>query len=134
MERTEILTNLANEAVSLIKEFREEAYVLGGNPLYNIEVNDSNDIVIFEDKTKEPIEYSLSEISYIFEDEIEGFNNYHGKLNDGIELAIRDAKLEYTKLSKNDFSNYIGKLIYANFRCDEIYNRLLEIEKETRKL
>ena len=102
MERTEILTNLANEAVSLIKEFREEAYVLGGNPLYNIEVNDSNDIVIFEDKTKEPIEYSLSEISYIFEDEIEGFNNYHGKLNDGIELAIRDAKLEYTKLSKND--------------------------------
>lgn len=134
MERTQILTNLANEAVNLIKEFREEADVLGGHPLYNIKVNDSNDIVIFEDKTKEPIEYSLSEISYIFEDEIEGFNNYHGKLNDGIELAIRDTKLEYTKLSKNDFSNYIGKLIYANFRCDEIYNRLVEIEKETRKL
>ena len=134
MERTEILTNLANEAVSLIKEFREEAYVLGGNPLYNIEVNDSNDIVIFEDKTKEPIEYSLSEISYIFKDEINGFNNYDGKLNDGIELVIRDAKSEYTKLSKNDFSNYIGKLIYANLRCDEIYNRLVEIEKETREL
>ena len=30
--------------------------------------------------------------------------------------------------------NYIGKFIYAIFRCDEIYNRLLEIEKETRKL
>ena len=39
-----------------------------------------------EDKTKEPIEYSLSEISYIFKDEINGFNNYDVLIDNGEKL------------------------------------------------
>ena len=97
-------------------------------------VNESNDIVIFENGIKEPIEYSLSEISYIFEDDIEGFNNCGSNFNEGIELALREARLEYDKLNKEEFSNYIGRFIYAQFRCEEIYNSLLELESITRSL
>lgn len=134
MERAEKLRKLADEVVKLIKEFREEACVLGENPLCDVLVNDSNDIVIFENGIKEPVEYSLSEIGYIFEDDIEGFDNCGKKFNEGLELAIREARLEYGRLSKDEFSNYIGRVIYAQFRCEEIYNRILEIEAETRAL
>ena len=134
MERAEVLRKLADEAVNLIKEFREEACVLGENPLCDVLVNESNDIVIFENGIKEPIEYSLSEISYIFEDDIEGFNNCGSNFNEGIELALREARLEYDKLNKEEFSNYIGRIIYAQLICEEIYNSLLEIESITRSL
>ena len=134
MERAEKLRMLADEVVKLIKEFREEACVLGENPLCDVFVNDSNDIVIFENGIKEPVEYSLSEIGYIFEDDIEGFNNCGKKFKDGLDLAMREATLEYCRLSKEEFSNYIGRVIYAQFRCEEIYNRILQIELETREL
>lgn len=134
MERADILKNLANEVVTLIREFREESCVLGENPLCDVLVNDTNDIVIFENGIKEPVEYSLSEISYIFKDGIDGFNSCGKKFNEGLELAIREAKLEYGRLSKVDFSTYIGSVIYAQFRCEEIYNRIIAIEKETREL
>lgn len=58
-------------------------------------VNDSNDILIFGNGIKESVECSLSEIGYIFEDNIEGFNNCGKKFNEGLELAIREARFEY---------------------------------------
>ena len=34
------------------------------------------------------------------------------------------------KGSKEEFINYVGSLYYAKYRCEEIYNRLQDIENK----
>ena len=134
MNRAEKLKKLGVETVKLIKEFREEACMLGENPLEDVYLDETNDIVIIENASKEIVEYSLSEISYIFADGLDGFNSCGNKFNEGLDLAMSEAEYEYDRLTKSDFANYIGSIIYAQYRCEEIYRRIIEIEKETRSL
>ena len=62
MNRAEKLKKLGVETVKLIKEFREEACMLGENPLEDVYLDETNDIVIIENASKEIVEYSLSEM------------------------------------------------------------------------
>lgn len=133
MERKERLNKLGIEAVKLLKEFREEACMLGENPIEEIYLNDTNDIVLINN-INEVLEYSLSEVSYLIEDGVDGFNCCGKRFKEGIELALSEAKYEYGKLDKIEFSKYIGSIIYAQYRCQTIYDRLIQIELETRSL
>ena len=36
----------------------------------------------------------------------------------------------FKSLSKTEFKEYVGNLKYAEYRCEEIYKRLEEIERE----
>ena len=82
MNRAEKLKKLGVETVKLIKEFRQEACMLGENPLEDVYLDETNDIVIIENASKEIVEYSLSEISYIFADGLDGFNSCGNKFNE----------------------------------------------------
>ena len=43
-------------------------------------------------------------------------------------------KNEINKYSKEEFKEYVGSLKYTEYRCEEIYQRLEEIEKEALEL
>ena len=45
-----------------------------------------------------------------------------------------ELEYDYKKKSKDEFINYVGKLYYAEYRCEEIYKRLQEIEDEASEL
>ena len=66
MSKLEKRMKLANEAVELIKEFREEAGILGHNPLKSVTIKEDGEIIEVDDEFDGVIEYSLTEISSVF--------------------------------------------------------------------
>ena len=53
---------------------------------------------------------------------------------EAISLAEDDLEDEFKSLSKTEFKEYVGNLKYAEYRCEEIYTRLEEIEDEVEEL
>ena len=49
-------------------------------------------------------------------------------------LALDDLDYAFKKFSKEEFKEYVGNLKYAEYRCEAIYERLEEIEKEREDL
>ena len=121
---------LANEAVELIKEFREEAAILGTNPLKAISIKENGEVIEVDDEFEGIKEYSLSEISSIFQAEMIGWGPCSAGFYEAISLAEADLEYDFKRYSKEEFKEYAGNLKYAEFRCEAIYERLEEIEKE----
>ncbi|WP_195990254.1 hypothetical protein [Clostridium sp. D53t1_180928_C8] len=121
---------LANEAVELIKEFREEAAILGTNPLKAISIKENGEVIEVDDEFEGIKEYSLSEISSIFQAEMRGWGPCSAGFYEAISLAEADLEYDFKRYSKEEFKEYAGNLKYAEFRCEAIYERLEEIEKE----
>ena len=121
---------LANEAVELIKEFREEAAILGTNPLKAISIKENGEVIEVDDEFEGIKEYSLSEISSIFQAEMRGWGPCSAGFYEAISLAEADLEYDFKRYSKEEFTEYAGNLKYAEFRCEAIYERLEEIEKE----
>ena len=53
---------------------------------------------------------------------------------EAISLAEDDLEDEFKSLSKAEFKEYVGNLKYAEYRCEEIYIRLEEIDDEVEEL
>ena len=51
-----------------------------------------------------------------------------------IELRLSELEYDFKKYSKEEFKEYVGSLKYTEYRCEEIYQRLEEIEKEALEL
>ena len=51
-----------------------------------------------------------------------------------MESALNDLENNFKTYSKEEFKEYVGDLKYAEYRCEEIYKRLEEIEREASKL
>ena len=49
-------------------------------------------------------------------------------------LALANLEYDFKKFSKEEFKEYVGNLKYAEYRCEEIYKRLEEIEEEASEL
>ena len=116
MSNIERKMELAKEAVELIKEFGEEASIVGDNPIKSVEIKENGAIIEVDDEYEGIKEYSLSKISSIFLMEMRGWED--------------DLEDEFKSLSKTEFKEYVGNLKYAEYRCEEIYKRLEEIERE----
>ena len=50
-----------------------------------------------------------------------------GLVVEAIDLAVNEFECYYNKMDKKKFMNYVGKVYYMKFRCEEIYERLKEI-------
>ena len=74
--------------------------------------------------------YDLKEVHIVFEDEIDGFGPYGGGFYEVINLDVNEFECYYNKIGKKKFMNYVGKVYYMKFRCEEIYERLKEIAEE----
>ena len=125
---------LAKEAVRLIKEFRKESEILGENPLVRIKIKKGGAIIEAEDAFSGVEEYALNEISSIFSTEMRGWGPCSAGFYEAMSLAESDLESDFEKLSKMEFKKYVGNLKYAEYRCEAIYKRLEEIEKEALSL
>ena len=122
MSKLEKRMKLANEAVELIKEFREEAGILGHNPLKSVTIKEDGEI----------IEEDFQEIFSLSDLERYAIKWYYK--NVGMGLALANLEYDFKKFSKEEFKEYVGNLKYAEYRCEEIYKRLEEIEEEASEL
>ena len=134
MNRLEKLMKLANEAVELIKEFREEAEILGTNPLRAISIKADGEIIEVDDDFEGIKEYSINKISSIFELEMRGYGPCTAGFYEAVSLAEADLEYDFIRYSMEEFKEYVGNLKYAEYRCEAIYERLEEIEKEAETL
>ncbi len=134
MSKLEKRMKLANEAVELIKEFREEAGILGHNPLKSVTIQEDGETIEVDDEFDGVIEYSLTEISSVFSTEMRGWGPCSAGFYEAMDLALDDLEDVFKKFSKEEFKEYVGNLKYAEYRCEEIYKRLEEIEKEASAL
>ena len=134
MNRLDKLMKLANEAVELIKEFREEAEILGTNPLRAISIKANGEIIEVDDEFEGIKEYSLNKISSIFELEMRGYGPCTAGFYEAVSLAEADLEYDFKRYSKEEFKEYAGNLKYTEYRCEAIYERLEEIEKEVENL
>lgn len=133
MSKLEKRMKLANEAVELIKEFREEAGILGHNPLKSVTIQEDGETIEVDDEFDGVIEYSLTEISSVFSTEMR-WGPCSAGFYEAMDLALDDLEDVFKKFSKEEFKEYVGNLKYAEYRCEEIYKRLEKIETEAEEL
>lgn len=134
MSKLEKRMKLVNEAVELIKEFREEAGILGHNPLKSVTIQEDGETIEVDDEFDGVIEYSLTEISSVFSTEMRGWGPCSAGFYEAMDLALDDLEDVFKKFSKEEFKEYVGNLKYAEYRCEEIYKRLEKIETEAEEL
>ena len=134
MSNIERKMELAKEAVELIKEFGEEASIVGDNPIKSIEIKEDGSIIEIDHEYDGLEEYQLSKISSIFLSEMRGWGPCSAGFYEAISLAEGELEYEFKRLSKTEFKEYVGNLKYAEYRCEEIYIRLEAIEKEAKEL
>lgn len=134
MSKLEKRMKLANESIELIKEFREEAGILGNNPLKSVSIKEEGEIIEIDDEFDGIIEYSLTEISSVFLTEMRGWGPCSAGFYEAMDLALDDLEDDFNKYSKEEFKEYAGSLKYAEYRCEQIYKRLEEIGEESLRL
>ena len=125
---------LANEAARLIEEFRGEEGILGHNTLQSVSIKEDGRIIEVDDEFEGVIEYSITNISSVFALEMRGWGPCPAGFYEAISLAEGELEYEFKRLSKKEFKEYVGNLKYAEYRCEEIYKRLKEIEREALEL
>lgn len=119
---------LASEATMLIKDVIENAAFLEDNFFKSIEISEDQLTILLKDKNNNCLEYSLSEVSCIFTDEIQGLWEVEGNIFDYFEFVKEKNNEKYKELNKEEFVNYVGRLYYLQYRCEEVFRRLREIE------
>lgn len=136
MNKIEKRIKLANEAKDLIIEYRNEESILGENVLKSISISEDGSIIYVDDIYDGLEEYNLNCISSIFKINMEGFGPCCARFYEAVDMSISDVEYEYKTKNKSreEFINYVGSLYYAQYRCEEIYNRLKEIDKEAEEL
>ena len=125
---------LAKEAAGLIEEFRREEGILGHNPLQSVSIKEDGRIIEVDDEFDGVIEYSLTNISSVFALEMRGWGPCPAGFYEAIESALNQLESDFKKYSKEEFKKYVGDLKYTEYRCEEIYKRLEEIEREALEL
>ena len=130
MSKLEQRMKLAKEAAGLIEEFRGEAGTLGHNPLRSVSIKEDGEIIEVDDEFDGVIEYSLTEISSVFALEMRGWGPCPAGFYEAMEAALNSLESDFKRYSKE----YVGDLKYTEYRCEEIYKRLEEIECEASKL
>ena len=134
MSKLETRMKLAKEAVELIKEFRGEEAILGHNPLRAVSIKEDGEIIEVDDEFDGVIGYSLTNISSIFALEMRGWGPCPAGFYEAMEAALNSLESDFKRYSKEEFKEYVGDLKYTEYRCEEIYKRLEEIEREASKL
>lgn len=66
--------------------------------------------------------------------EMDGWEPCSPGFYEAISLAEDDFKYDFPKYTKEEFKEYVGSIKYAEYRCEAIYERLKEIDKEAEEL
>ena len=134
MNNNDKVLKLAEEAKNLIIEFRNEASVLGENPLNDISISEDGFEITIDSDWTGVTEFSLFEISSALHDDMECWGSASPAFYECIDMSISLIDEKYSEKNRDEFINYVGQLYYAQYRCEEIYERLQEIDDEASKL
>ena len=123
---------LANEAKELILEFMIEENTVHDNDLQyrKVEINTDGSVISVFDDEEEKSDYNITDISMSMArlfDERAVFHTF-------IEFAKEKIDENYKHMSKDNFIYVMGNLHYVDRRCEEIFERLEEIEDEAREI
>lgn len=97
-------------------------------------IKEDGEIIEVDDEFDGVIEYSLTEISSVFSLEMRGWGPCPAGFYEAMEAALSSLESDFKRYSKEEFKEYVGDLKYTEYRCEEIYKRLEEIEKEAEEL
>lgn len=92
MSTQEKLVELAEESVRIIKEVINR--VEEKTQIVNVNCNKCGDTIIFTLKNDKTIEYSLSELGYIFKDDLEGLEVFSVKEFKEFYLKLQEIQLK----------------------------------------
>ena len=134
MNNDDKILKLAEEAKNLIIEFRNESSILGENLLKSIEVSEDGLTFTIDNLYDGVEEFDLTHISSVFQLEMDGWAMCSPSFYECLDHTKADLEWKYKEKSRDEFINYVGQLYYAEYRCEEIYKRLKEIDDEASKL
>lgn len=134
MDRAERLKELATEASKIIFDFLNETSSYGGNFLKNILISEDGTYITLVNNYDEKLEYSISEVGYIFSDKAKGFWRDRDKFLDAIEKEKLYIYNSFKVLNKEDFIQYIGEVFYIENKYEDMRYKLHIIGRETEEL
>ena len=130
LEYIESRLKLANEAVELIHEFEELIGHIGYSRLRDASINEDELTIVAIDPNNNILELELYEVASVYRHFIDGYGPCGGIFEEDINFIIDDIENDYKEKSKEEFIKYVGNIYYTKYRCQEIYERLQEIECE----
>ncbi|MGG5462099.1 hypothetical protein [Clostridium sp. B9] len=134
MRNFERKQKLAEEALKLIMEFREESKIFGETSFKSIKISEDYNSIIVEDFCDGKFRFDLREVTNIFKDDIEKKGPYGIHFYNALDEIREEATNRFDKLDKQAFMECIGSTYYVQRRCEDIYDRLKNIENEFSEL
>ena len=125
---------IAEKAADLIKEFFSLEGILGENLCRGIEVNNEIASIIIDDLYEGILEYDVEKAARVFDERINGWGQCPSGFYDAIEEEKNCFDDKFNELSKDEFINYVGRIYYTEYRCEEIVKELKVLAKEYKKL
>lgn len=125
---------LAKEAIGLIKEFRKEELLVSTEIAIEMEASEDGSLIFFKHEKDGEYEYELKEISEELAHDMKGFAMFGPGFYEAFDMEVSELKDKYEELSKVEFIEFVGKLYYMKYRCEEIYEKLKDIEIKAMQL
>ena len=125
---------IARKSVDLIREFFSLEAILGENLCRGIEINKETASIIINDLYEGVLEYDVEKAAIAFEERINGWGPCSSGFYDAIEEEKNCFDDKFSELRKDEFINYVGRIYYTEYRCEEIVKELKELAKEYKKL
>lgn len=129
MDRIFTKEELAVSVCEIVNELLKDAKFLGDKFSKSIRVDLENNISVLDNNKNIQREYSLSEVSYLLSDRIDGFweseESFIGYVN-YLEKKIED---KYDILDQYNFIDYCKKVFNLKYKTIYVYNKLKDIEK-----
>ena len=130
MNTHKTIIDLARESRDLILEFIEEESLISDSSIKEITIAEGGKDIYVEDLYTGLQIYCLTEISNVFKMSMRGFGPCSASFYDALDITLSEIENDYKTMTKEEFINHIGKLHYMKYRCEEIYKKLENIEKE----
>ena len=133
--KIEKIKELVIEARDLVEEFSNESCAIGEPTVREVSISeDGLSLVVELNFYNTDMEYGIAEVSSIFAEEMEGFGPCPAGFYEGFGYAVDALEDEFENKTKKEFIEHAGELYYAKYRCEAIYKRLEQIEREAAKL
>ena len=129
MDRIFTKEELAGSAYNIINELLKDAEFLGEKFYKSIIIDDDNDISVLDNNKKFQREYSLSEVSYLLSDSIDGFWEVDKSFIEYVNYLEKKIEDKYCELNQYNFIEYCKRVYNLKYKTLNVYSKLKEIER-----
>ncbi|ALP89732.1 hypothetical protein AB2T96_04300 [Clostridium butyricum] len=129
MDRIFTKEELAGSAYNIINELLKDAEFLGEKFYKSIIIDDDNDISVLDNNKKFQREYSLSEVSYLLSDSIDGFWEVDKSFIEYVNYLENKIEDKYSELNQYNFIEYCKRVYNLKYKTLNVYSKLKEIER-----